>query len=171
MKRERNQKIYTITLLVVYALVLTWIILFKMSISFNDLPRLRGINLIPYGASAIINDTLDLGEIVYNAIAFVPLGIYISMLKTDWSFVKKLLPILLLSLSYEIIQYIFSLGASDITDLINNTAGGIVGILGYQLTAKITKDRLKTNKVINVIATLCTIVLLALISLLVLVNI
>lgn len=171
MNKERNQRNFTIALLVVYAAVLTWIILFKMSVSPSAIPKLRGINLIPYAASVIVNDTLDFREIIYNAIAFVPLGIYISMLKPEWSFVKKALPILLLSLGYEIIQYIFALGATDITDLINNTVGGIVGIAGYQLTVKISKDRFKINKVINVIATLCTAVLLSLMLILITVNI
>lgn len=32
------------------------------------------------------------------------------------------------TLLYEVVQYIFAIGASDITDLLGNTLGGVIGI-------------------------------------------
>ncbi|WP_277756569.1 VanZ family protein [Vagococcus sp. CY53-2] len=41
--------------------------------------------------------------------------------------------ILLFSLVIEVLQFIFGLGATDMTGVITNTLGGIAGFLIYQL--------------------------------------
>lgn len=67
-----------------------------MQFSFQDLSHFtdfRGINLIPFAGSVIKNDQIDIGEIIYNMFAFIPFGIYISMLRPSWSFLKKIVPI------------------------------------------------------------------------------
>lgn len=43
------------------------------------------------------------------------------------------------SLLFEIIQYILSIGSSDITDIITNTLGGLVGVLVVSILRKIVK--------------------------------
>lgn len=128
------------------------------------LPELgiRSINLIPYGSSVILNGKIDTTELIYNIIAFIPFGGYISMLKTNWSFIKRMIIIFGVSLLFEITQFIFGLGAFDITDLINNTLGGVIGILIYFILNKIFKSDLKLNKVINIFASLGTICLVLL---------
>ena len=125
MKEEKRLNL-TRGLFLVYVFALTWIILFKMQIRLSDIAKmeLRNINLIPLGDSAIVNGRIDLSEILLNIAAFIPYGIYISMLKEDWNFILKALIPCLTSLAYETVQYIFAIGASDITDLIGNTAGG-----------------------------------------------
>lgn len=77
MKKSKN---ITISLFVIYLVILTWIILFKLQLSIADLPHIRSINLIPFQESVIINDKLNVKEIIYNVIIFIPLGLYISML-------------------------------------------------------------------------------------------
>lgn len=59
------------------------------------------------------------------------------MLKSNWSFIKKIIPIFLTSLIVEILQYIFAVGATDITDLIGNTLGGVIGIGIFYLLIKL----------------------------------
>src|SRR5699024_8423175 len=127
-KLKRNQKIFTIGLLVIYLSLLTWIILFKMTLSFQKLPDLSGINLIPFAGSVIVNKQIDFSEIINNVLIFVPFGVYISMLKPDWAFLKKVAPIAGVSLLFEVLQFIFAIGGTDITDFIGNTFGGIIGI-------------------------------------------
>ncbi len=165
MKREKK---ITVCLSAVYLIILTWVILFKMALSVEMLPSLRSINLIPYGESAMANGKIDLQELIYNAVAFVPVGVYLAMLKPQWSFVRKVLPIAGLSLIYEVLQYIFAIGASDITDLINNTIGGIIGICVYALFAAVLKDR--ADKVLNILAIVGTVMLAGLMGLLIVVN-
>lgn len=75
-----KSKKLTAGLFAFYFLALTWIILFKMQFSWRDLPHLQGINLIPFGASLVVNGRMNLGEIIQNALAFVPFGIFMRVL-------------------------------------------------------------------------------------------
>ncbi|WP_243454505.1 VanZ family protein [Desulfosporosinus fructosivorans] len=77
---------------------------------------------------------------------------------------KKVLAIVGLTSAFEIIQFIFAIGRADITDVLSNTLGGIIGIGMYALLFKVLKGR--TNKVINVLAAVFTILALLLVALL-----
>ena len=57
----------------------------------------------------------------------------------------------------EVLQYIFAIGRSDITDLLTNTCGGILGIVIYLVLAKLFRSRNRANKVIIVIASIVTV--------------
>lgn len=164
-KSKNNQNKITAGLLAVYLFVLTWIILFKMQFSFQDLPDFRGINLIPFAGSVIVNDQIDFNEIIWNVLAFIPFGIYISMLKPNWSFLKKIAVIAGVSLLFEVLQFIFAIGGSDITDLMGNTLGGIIGVGVYIVFCKLFST--KANKILNVLASIGTICILALVLLLI----
>lgn len=166
-KSKENHNKTTYGLLAVYLFVLTWIILFKMQFSFQDLRQFtdfRGINLIPFAGSVIKNDQIDIGEIIYNVLAFIPFGIYISMLRPNWSFWKKIVPIAGVSLLFEVFQFFFAVGGSDITDLMGNTLGGIIGAGVYIVFCKLFST--KANKILNVLASIGTICILALMLLL-----
>lgn len=165
MKKGRS---LTFLLMIIYLVLLTWIILFKMSLSWADLPNIRSINFIPFGESVIVNGQVYFSEIIDNLIAFIPLGIYLGMLNPRSGFFDKLWPIVALSLFYEVVQYALAIGATDITDLIANTAGGIVGILLYLLLAKVLKE--KTTKVLNTVAAVCTVLAVAFLAMLIIAN-
>ncbi|MFC5591538.1 VanZ family protein [Sporosarcina soli] len=164
-KSSRNK--ITAGLLAVYLFVLTWIILFKMQFSFQDLRHFtdfRGINLIPFAGSVIKNNQIDIGEIIYNVLAFIPFGIYISMLKPNWSFLKKIVPIAGVSLLFEVLQFTFAIGGSDITDLMGNTLGEMIGIGVYIVFRKLFST--KANKILNVLASIGTLCIFVLVLLL-----
>lgn len=114
----------------IYLFLLTWLVLFKFSVSMKEISQIsmRNINLIPFKESVIVNGKLQVREIIYNILVFVPLGVYVQIFKPNWAFYKKILPGLVLSFIYETVQFVFMIGASDITDIIGNTLGGIVGI-------------------------------------------
>lgn len=157
---KNNKSKLTLGLFVIYLMVLTWIILFKMQFSFSTLPRFRGVNLIPFAGSVIVNNQVDFNEILLNVIIFIPFGLYLSMIRTNWSFMKRVGLIACISLIFELAQFIFAIGGTDITDFITNTLGGAAGIGLYILFSKVFKD--KTNKVLNILAligTICVIVL------------
>jgi glycopeptide antibiotics resistance protein len=165
MEKSKNyQNILTAGLLVVYLFVLTWIILFKMQFSFQGLPYFREINLIPTG-SVIVNNQIDYSNTIYNVLAFIPFGIYINMLKPNWSFLKKIVPIAGVSLLFETLQFTFAIGVSDITDLIGNTLGGIIGVGVYIVFFKLFST--KANKILNVLASIGTICIFKLVQLLI----
>jgi glycopeptide antibiotics resistance protein len=167
-KLKRNQNIFTMILLVIYLLVLTWIILFKMNFSFQELPNLRDINLIPFAGSTIVNNQIEFSEIINNVLIFVPFGVYISMLEPEWAFLKKFAPIAGVSLLFEVLQFIFAIVGTDITDFIGNTLGGIIRIAIYLVLRRLFKT--KINKVLNVLASIGTACFIALLVLLILVN-
>ena len=157
-------------LFLIYFVVIIWVIIFKMSFSIHELTQLRSINLIPYGDSAIVNQQVDFSEIYMNILAFVPFGIYLAMLKPNSAIVKLVAIVGFTSLSIEVIQYLFAIGASDITDLIGNTFGGLLGILFNRVSVKILKSRQKTNKIFNILATIATASFLILVALIFMAN-
>jgi glycopeptide antibiotics resistance protein len=146
----KNTKL-TLVLFAVYVLLLTGIILFKLPFFSESLSDgIRVINLIPLGGSFDENGNLILWEMVNNILLFIPLGVYLCMLKGKMSFACKVLTIIGLTLSFEAIQFIFALGRSDITDILDNTLGGIIGIGVYAVLSKVLKDR--TVKIVSILA-------------------
>lgn len=154
-KNKNNQVKLTFGLFIVYMSVLIWIILLKMQFSLNGLPHFRGLNMVPFAGSVIKNNQLDYNEISMNILIFIPFGLYLSMLKINWTFWKKVIPIAGVSLLFELLQFLFAIGGTDITDLIGNTLGGVVGIGLYIVFFKILKE--KTNKILNILALIGTI--------------
>ncbi len=164
----KNKKITSI-LLGIYIILLTWIIVFKMQLSWN-FPYIRSINLIPFAESVIINGKIYFSEIFNNCLVFIPVGLYLSMIFKDSKFYKKALPVFLLSFIYESLQFILHIGASDITDIISNTLGGIVGILLINFLYKVFKNNEKIDKILNILAMICTAIIVVFLSLLIIVN-
>ena len=68
----------------------------------------------------------------------------------------------------EVVQFVFAIGASDVTDLIGNTLGGIVGILFCIIMKKIAPK--KYNSIINILGMLIEIAAIGLILLLLVAN-
>lgn len=170
MIQSKKQTRWMLGLFLIYFVVIIWVIVFKMSFSIHELTQLRSINLIPYGDSAIVNQQVDFLEIYMNILAFVPFGIYLAMLKPNSAIVKLVAIVGFTSLSIEVIQYLFAIGASDITDLIGNTFGGLLGILFDRVSVKILKSRQKTNKIFNILATIATASFLILVALIFIAN-
>lgn len=156
-------------LFIIYMLILCWIILFKFNFSLENIGQMRNINLVPFGESMIVNGKVSVDEITNNVIVFIPVGVYLSMINNEWGFKQKTIFIFLISLSFEVLQYIIGIGASDITDLITNTTGGAVGIIGFSIVNKIMKE--KTLTLLNRVALMCTGMIVIFIGLLIGVNI
>lgn len=167
MKDKKRRKI-TIVLFTLYFLILVWILLFKMGTPFDVNYSSRSINLIPFSASVIVNGKIYIKEIINNILVFAPVGIYTCMLNPKLPFVKKIAPAFFISLAIEIFQFILSIGVTDITDLLGNTLGGIIGIVIFYLLAKLFKN--KTIEVFNILAFIATVVLVGLLSIIILVN-
>lgn len=153
---KKRQKLLTKILFIIYLLLLIWIILMKTEFSFNQIYRMRSTNFIPFAGTAVYNNQLHYQEIYLNVLIFVPFGIYLSILKPKWNFMQKIIPIFLVSLSFESLQYLLMIGATDITDLLGNTLGGLLGILFYYLIKKLVKSKEKTNHYLSIFAFLGT---------------
>ncbi len=149
MENKRNQ-IFTTVLLCIYTLVLVWIVLLKMS-SISDLrylPCPRTVNLIPFHYDTEVKTHLS--EIILNVFVFVPFGFLLGMLGIKaW---KAVLIGFAVSFVLEALQYVMSIGAADVTDLITNTTGAALGACGYLLLRLIFRKQDRLNRVLNVLA-------------------
>jgi len=141
---EMSMRYVSKFLLGIYLFFLLWLILFKLS--FN-LPQFltysySNVNLVPFSTFSFENTTV-LRETTYNLIVFFPFGVLLNVNFKRLSFSKKLGIIFLVSFLAELIQFLFGIGVADITDLITNTTGGLIGLwAAYQLLNK----HLSTNK-------------------------
>lgn len=167
-KKDEKAGLLVLLLFLIYLAILTWIILFKMQFSLRYMPYIRSINLIPFGRSMIVNNTLDMQELIYNIIVFIPFGLYLGMLMPGKSFWKQVLLVACASIVLEALQYVLAIGATDITDVINNTLGGLIGS-GLYLILYTFLGR-KTNKILKWIALVLSIIIIVFILSLILMN-
>lgn len=170
MKKNEKTGLLVPLLFAVYLALLIWIILFKLEFSISVLKTNRSINLIPFYYENEIGMGLHLKEVLENAVIFIPLGIYLCMLKHDFSVKVKFIFILMTSLILEISQYILAVGRTDVTDLITNTCGGMAGVGLYWLSVKVFRNKKRLDFIITVLAAVATIVVIGLLAILLIVN-
>lgn len=166
----------------VYLLLFLWIIIFTyvspLELFDQSRPVIRGVNLIPFheigqylSGSANVSRTVVISNIIGNIVIFTPLGLYLPLLiNKNNSFLKNVFAVALISLSIEIIQFVFAIGISDIDDIILNTVGGALGIAIFNLLSFWIKDRVKIRTLITVVSTILALPLLILLILLYLYN-
>jgi glycopeptide antibiotics resistance protein len=138
-------KILSRVLLVVYVVILLWLVLFKWKFNISSIVnrRHRSLNLIPFAAPSKVNGRIIYDEILYNCLFFIPFGLLLNANFKKVRFLPKLVFIMLFSIAVELIQFIFAIGATDITDVITNTFGGFVGLTLYNLCNRyINSERL-----------------------------
>jgi glycopeptide antibiotics resistance protein len=146
------KKILSGSLFALYLVTLLWLVLFKLRVNissvFND--HHRSLNLIPFAAPSMVHGEIGYGEMIYNCLFFIPFGLLLSVNFKKPGFLKKLAIIMVFSVTVELIQFIFAIGATDITDVITNTLGGFIGLTLYALCNKYINSE-KLDRVINVI--------------------
>ena len=99
---------------------------------------------------------------------FIPLGVYLKMLKiTD---AKAILFGMTCSLGLEILQFILAVGATDITDIMTNTAGTAIGVGIYAILSLVFRKSEKLDKVLCILASICTFLLISMIAILLFAN-
>ena len=145
-----------------YILFTIWVIIFKMPFSIEHIhfykePRL---NLIPFH---YMYEHQSTGlEVMFNIFFFIPYGFMIYTF-TQINNIGKYIPAtknikcilistvigLITSLMCEVVQYTFLLGVSDITDLITNTLGTIIGIIMSQLMIRLYTKKNSYDEKIN----------------------
>jgi glycopeptide antibiotics resistance protein len=152
--KPESRSALTVVLFAIYLVVLVAVILFKFPFNYQSAPHGRDLNLIPLAGSFTHSGVLVWGEIGDNVLIFIPFGIYICMLQRTWPLAKKILPIVATSVVFETIQYVFVIGRADITDVLSNTLGGVVGIGVYALLARILGSR--TNRVLSIVILVLT---------------
>ena len=154
------------TLFFIYCVLLVWIILFKLQFSLNSLEKIRNINLIPFYYEN--NVSFHFREVIENVIIFIPLGIYLKMIGIDNK--KTILFGFAVSLLLEVSQYVLRVGASDITDVITNILGALIGVLFYNISIKLFKTEEKVKKIFEILALVVTIMFLLFVGTIMIAN-
>ena len=167
---NRTRKTFITVLFSIYFVLLVWIILFKLQFSIGDLDKVRSVNLIPFYYDKEIGSSFHIKEVLENLLIFVPMGIYLQMLLVKSGFLLKLAMIAGTSLLLETAQYALAIGRSDITDLLTNTVGGLLGIALYCISVRLLNSREKVDKLFFVLATIVSVLIIALLALLLLWN-
>ena len=95
------------------------------------------MNLIPF--VDLINGRGDfIKQIILNIIMTIPFG-FLFPLSNKSNFIKTICYIILLSSSIELLQPLLNgFRSSDITDIITNTIGGVIGYIMYLIFKPIT---------------------------------
>lgn len=153
---RKNSKLLGV-LFVIYIILLIWIIMFRLSFSISSIHRVREINLIPFNYGVVHAGDIPIFETLLNILIFLPFGIYLKMFGFDNK--KIVFTGFWVSLLFEVSQYIFRLGSSDITDIIANTLGMVVGIFLYFIFRKIFKNDDRVNKIFLVLATIVSVIM------------
>jgi len=120
-------------LFAVYLVVLAWLILFKFSVHVDSWLHYdkRSLNFEPFS-----NASGSPWQSVANVVIFIPFGLLLSVNYKRMDFWRRLIIVLGASMAAETIQYVFGIGVTDITDVITNTLGGLIGVIGYDLSRK-----------------------------------
>ena len=149
----------TTVLFIIYLIALYWILLLKLGVRFSYMGE-RRTNLVPFSEPFLTREN------ILNVVIFVPLGIYAGIIFEEWLFSKKLFFVVFLSLLVEGLQYILRVGAFDITDIITNTLGGIIGLMIFKGLEKAFSNHVKAQRFINKIAATGTALMILLLVLL-----
>jgi glycopeptide antibiotics resistance protein len=81
---------------------------------------------------------------------FIPFGLLLNVNFKKIDFLRKLAFILIFSITAELIQFVFAIGATDITDVITNTLGGFLGLKLYDVSNKFI-DNEKLDRIITTV--------------------
>ena len=168
MRRKSCQ--FMLILFLIYLILLVWIILFKLQFSIHDLDMVRSVNFIPFYYDKEIGTEFHLKEVFENLLIFVPMGIYLQMLLPKGRFHGKLAVIAGTSLLLETAQYALAIGRSDITDLLTNTTGGLLGLALYCIIARLLRNRERADKLFLVLAVIASVIVIGLLALLMFLN-
>ena len=168
MKRKSN--CFVTILFLIYLALLVWIILFKLQFSISDLDKIRSINCIPFHYDKEIGVAFHLTEVLENVLIFVPMGIYLQMLMPKVKLYAKIMMIAGTSFLLETTQYVLAIGRSDITDVLTNTVGGLLGLIVYLMVARLIGNRIKANRLFSILAGMVSVVVIGLLSFILFAN-
>jgi glycopeptide antibiotics resistance protein len=112
-------------LFVVYLTLLGWTVLWKLDVPWVGGERM--VKLVPFVAADGAGASAPL-EVVVNLLLFVPFGVYLGLLAPARRWWVHAGVVAGASLALEVAQYVLAVGRSDSTDVVVNTAGGLLGL-------------------------------------------
>lgn len=149
MKSLTRKQSHTLLLILSLLLILFFTFMVRETFEVRHIGS-RGIMLIPfrelYSLFTSPNHSFYFWQIFLNILLFIPFGFMLCCYLYKYHRPQHLfLPILLsglfVSVSVELLQYLTSRGFTEIDDVINNTAGSMIGRLAYDKMLKAVKKR------------------------------
>jgi glycopeptide antibiotics resistance protein len=153
-------KVLSRVLFTLYLLTLLWLVLFKISYDMSAILadyQMRSLNLIPF----VTWGQTGVSETVSNLITFIPFGLLLGMNFKSAATWRLLLIVFGFSAVVETLQFVLAIGTTDITDVVTNTIGGLVGLVVYRLASKFISAKI-LDGVITVIGLILFVVFLLL---------
>lgn len=124
--RTRALRALVLVALVTYLALLTWAIVWKFNAPFVG-SGLGPLKLTPFAATDGFGPSAP-GEVAANFLAFVPLGALLAAFAPRGWYPAHAVVIAGTSTAFEALQFVLGVGAADVTDVLVNTAGGLVGL-------------------------------------------
>ncbi|MGI9824883.1 VanZ family protein [Agromyces sp. Marseille-Q5079] len=124
----------------VYLALLFWIVLWKLELPYLGSGDLRQVKLVPFLSDAC-NGASAPSEVVANVLLFVPFGFLLGLLAPTWPWWRSVAVFANASLALEVAQYALAVGSSDVTDLVTNTVGGMLGLGLFALVRRRLDER------------------------------
>ncbi len=151
-KSRKALRMLWLCVLILYIGILVWVVLISRG-GGNAKYTLNLIPLSSYRFVVKVYNSFDVfKQIVDNVLVFIPLGILLPAV-CNAGYTKKSCALIVLagltaSLAIEVPQYVFSMGFSEVDDLINNTWGCAIGCGIYALSCRTEagKDRTVLEK-------------------------
>ncbi len=122
-------------LFALYLVLLVWIVLWRLEVPYVGGGDLRVIKVVPFASSGGSGASAPF-EVIANVILFVPFGLYLRLCAPSWRWWRSVGTLAGASLLLEVAQYVLALGSSDVSDVVANTAGGLVGIGGVAVARR-----------------------------------
>ena len=140
------KKVLTFT----HVFVLLFYLVLIVDLVFFSRGTYRNVNLVPFDMIKAQGYSVNVWG---NVLMFIPLGIYVAYYSRKMNVIKVLLFVIASSMFIEVMQYVFKRGATDIDDVILNTAGGAIGLGLYGLFYAFFRKRERVDVAIQVVAT------------------
>jgi len=134
---KRNKKTFQIIAITAFFVYLAMVI--YSAILNRDIDSASfGVSIIPFRSYKMIaeGNKDKIREVIMNVAFFYPIGFLYCLIDTKKINYKKwpIIPMsAALSLLIELVQFVFKLGFVETDDIIHNTLGCVLGILGYML--------------------------------------
>ena len=114
-------------LLATYLVMLVWLVVWKLHPPYISASGMGTIKLVPFVSTASAGSS-STSDVMGNVLVFVPFGVYLGLLSPPRTWWRAICVIGATSVALEITQFVLGVGVTDISDVIANTGGGIVGL-------------------------------------------
>ena len=110
--------------------------------------EVRGCELLPFWSYASIHEGREnlIAENIMNVAVFIPLGLLFALACEKFTWKHVAICGMAVSVSIEVMQYIFKRGFSEVDDVIHNSLGCMIGFGLYQLI-KIVYEKISKRSV------------------------